>query len=56
MGETPQGFINGFGWNAANYLTKAREMTITNVAWAAGFSSPSTFARSFKQHFGVTAP
>jgi len=56
MGETPQDYINRLRLErAANYLTKAREMSITNVAMACGFSSPSTFARSFKQHFGVTA-
>ncbi len=56
MSETPQEYINRQRVErAANYLTKSKEMSITEIALACGFSSPSTFARAFKKHFGVTA-
>ena len=56
MNETPQDYINRTRLErAANYLTKTKEMSITDIALACGFSSSSTFARSFKKHFGVTA-
>src|SRR5512133_2986050 len=56
MNETPQDYVNRVRLErAANYLTKAKEMSVTDVAMACGFSSPSTFARSFKKYFGVTA-
>jgi AraC family transcriptional regulator len=56
MNETPQEYINRQRVErAANYLTKSREMSITDIAMACGFSSPSTFARAFKKYFGVTA-
>lgn len=56
MNETPQEYINRLRVErAANYLTKNKEMKVTDIAMACGFSSPSTFARSFKSFFGVTA-
>jgi AraC family transcriptional regulator len=56
MNETPQEYINRQRVErAANYLTKSREMSITDIAMACGFSSSSTFARAFKKYFGVTA-
>jgi AraC family transcriptional regulator len=56
MNETPQDYINRTRLErAANYLTKTREMSITDIALTCGYSSPSTFARAFKKHFGVTA-
>lgn len=38
----------------ANKLLSANDMTITQVAFAAGFGSISTFERAFKKHEGVT--
>jgi AraC family transcriptional regulator len=56
MNETPQDYINRQRVErAANFLTKSKEMSITDIAMACGFSSPSTFARAFKKYFGVTA-
>ena len=36
-------------------MLKSPSLTITQVAVACGFSSSSTFARSFKKYFGVSA-
>jgi AraC family transcriptional regulator len=56
MNETPQDYINRLRVErAANYLTKSRELSITDIAMTCGFASSSTFARAFKKHFGVTA-
>ena len=56
MTETPQDFINRLRLErAANNLEKAPGLSITEIALSCGFSSPSTFARSFKKHFGVSA-
>lgn len=56
LGETPQDFINRLRLErAANQLLKSPALTITQIALACGFSSSSTFARSFKKHFGMTA-
>lgn len=56
MNETPQDYINRLRVErAANFLTKSKTKSITEIALECGFSSPSTFARAFKKHFGVTA-
>ncbi len=54
--ETPHDFVNSVRLEAAaNLLTKAPSLSITEVALTCGFSSSAAFARSFKKHFGVTA-
>lgn len=56
MNETPQAYINRLRLErAANYLMKFKSMSVTDIALACGFSSSSSFARAFKQHFGVSA-
>jgi AraC family transcriptional regulator len=56
LGETPQAYINRLRVErAANFLTKSTGMTVTEVALICGFSSPSSFARTFKRYFGVSA-
>ncbi|NLF52611.1 MAG: AraC family transcriptional regulator [Leptolinea sp.] len=56
MSETPQDYITRLRVErAANFLMKNHEMSITDIAMECGFSSPSTFARSFKNYYGVTA-
>jgi AraC family transcriptional regulator len=56
MGETPQEYVNRLRLErAANLLIKAPELSITRIALQTGFSSSSTFARSFKKHYGISA-
>jgi AraC family transcriptional regulator len=56
VGETPQQFLNRVRLErAANYLVKGPAYSITQIAITCGFSSPATFARSFKKHFGIAA-
>jgi AraC family transcriptional regulator len=56
MSETPQEYVNRVRMErAANYLMKNQNKSVTDIALACGYSSSSTFARAFKQHFGVSA-
>lgn len=56
VGETPQQFLTRVRLErAANMLVKYSGYSITQIALNCGFSSPSVFARSFKNHFGISA-
>lgn len=56
IGETPQHFLNRIRLErAANMLAKYSGYSITQIALNCGFSSSSAFARSFKNHFGISA-
>ncbi len=54
MGETVHAFVARLRLQRAVYLM-AHEPTrsLTDIAVTCGFSSPSSFSRSFKQHYGV---
>jgi AraC family transcriptional regulator len=55
-GETVSDFVKRIRLQrAASLLTSRPADPVTEVAMAAGFSSPSVFARAFKERFGVTA-
>lgn len=55
LGETPGDALNRLRLErAANLLLKSPQ-SVTAIALACGFSSSAAFARSFRQHFGVTA-
>lgn len=55
MGETLQDMVNRLRLEqAANLLLKST-LTVTEIAFSCGFSSSSTFARSFKKHFNISA-
>lgn len=56
IGETPQQFLNRIRLErAANMLAKYSGYSITQIAISCGFSSSSAFARSFKNHFRMSA-
>ncbi|GAK58375.1 transcriptional regulator, AraC family [Candidatus Vecturithrix granuli] len=56
VGETPNAYINRVRLErAANMLQSNPGMSITDIAFATGFSSSAAFSRSFKQHFGCPA-
>lgn len=56
IGESPSQYINRLRLeNAAHSIIIHRHKSITEIALDNGFSSASTFARSFKKHFGATA-
>lgn len=56
IGETPQQFLIRLRLErTANMLVKYSGYSITQIAMNCGFSSSSAFARSFKNHFGLSA-
>lgn len=56
MGESVFDFVKRIRLQrAASLLVDRPADTVTEVALASGFSSPSVFARAFKERFGVTA-
>lgn len=55
-GETVTGFIQRVRMEkAAFYLVYNREMSITEVAFSVGFESSASFARLFREFFGMSA-
>lgn len=56
VGESPKHYVVRLRLeNAAHYLIIHRDKSITEIALDSGFTSGSTFARAFKQHFGISA-
>lgn len=51
-GQTPQAFMMHYRMNIALELLQAGELNVSEVAYRVGSSSPSTFSREFKKHFG----
>lgn len=51
-GTTPQGLISTYRMNIAMQLLSAGDATVGEVAFKVGASSPYTFSREFKKHFG----
>lgn len=51
-GKTPQAFMMHYRMNIAMELLKEGELNVSEVAYKVGSSSPSTFSREFKKHFG----
>ncbi len=56
VGETVNAFVRRHrAQKAAGMLIHSPGMTITEIAVACGYSSPSQFAREFRTHFGASA-
>ena len=53
FGMSPQTLILNYRMNKAMELLKAGEMNVSEVGYAVGFSSPSTFSRAFRAKFGT---
>lgn len=51
-GETPKAYSTAYRMNIARKLLLSGEWTVSEVADKVGASSPSTFSREFKKHFG----
>lgn len=50
---TPNKYIIKRRLEKANYLIASKQFNLKEVAFMAGFSSPSHFSRTYKQHFGT---
>jgi AraC family transcriptional regulator len=54
VGESPRQYVNRVRLEtAAHALVIHREKSVTEIAFNHGFSSSATFARSFKNYFGI---
>lgn len=51
-GETPKAYVTSYRMNVALKLLKRDGLNVSEVAYRVGSSSPSTFSREFKKHFG----
>ena len=51
-GKTPKAFMTHYRMNIALELLQKGDMNVSEVAYHVGSSSPSTFSREFKKHFG----
>ncbi|NMD56548.1 MULTISPECIES: helix-turn-helix transcriptional regulator [Tsukamurella] len=51
---TPHRYLRDRKLSRARHLLSTTTMTITDISAAAGFSSPSHFATTFKRHIGVS--
>lgn len=51
-GETPKAYSTAYRMNIARQLLLSGSWTVSEVADKVGASSPSTFSREFKNHFG----
>jgi DNA-binding response OmpR family regulator len=52
-GQTPVEYIRSFKLERAAILLEKSNMTIAEIAYQTGFTTPNYFARSFKQKFGM---
>lgn len=53
--ETPHSYLVRQRLRRAERLLRSGDLAVTEVALASGFESRSTFSRTYRQHFGVTA-
>ena len=51
-GKSPAVFIRSVRLRKAINLVKGTEMSISEISWATGFSTPSYFTRAFREEFG----
>ena len=51
-GQTPQKFISTYRMNVALATLKEGSLSVSEVAYKVGASSPFSFSREFKKHFG----
>jgi DNA-binding response OmpR family regulator len=52
-GQTPVEYIRSFKLEKAAAFLEKRDLTISEVAYLAGFSTPNYFAKAFKAQFGM---
>ena len=51
-GETPKAYVTSYRMNVALRLLQKEGLNVSEVAYRVGASSPFTFSREFKNHFG----
>ena len=53
-GKTPNSLIKEYRLNKSLELLREKNHPVSQVAFIAGFSSPSYFSKCFKEHFGIS--
>ncbi|MDR1525738.1 MAG: helix-turn-helix domain-containing protein [Tannerella sp.] len=53
-GESPISYIRRLRLQKSALLLKERKLTVSEIAYAVGFSSPSYFCQAFRDYYGVT--
>lgn len=53
-GLTARDFLKNIRMKQATYLLTDRNLTISEIAYAVGYSNPAHFSASFKAFYGVT--
>jgi ligand-binding sensor domain-containing protein/signal transduction histidine kinase/AraC-like DNA-binding protein len=53
-GYSPASYIRQLRLNKASQLLKVEHLTIAEIAYMTGFSSPSYFSQTFRDYYGVT--
>ena len=52
-GDTATEFIRKIRLEKANELLEKTDLTVSEIGYKVGFSSPSYFTKCFKNHFGI---
>ena len=53
-GESPASYIRQIRLQKSTRLLKSKSLTISEIAFTVGFSSPSYFSQAFRDYYGVT--
>lgn len=54
LGTTPVAYLNAYRVSEATEMMRAGEMTVTQIAFACGFSSASYFSKAFRAQVGMS--
>ena len=53
-GESPASYIKQVRLRKAAILLKKKTLSISEIAFMTGFSSPSYFSQAFREYYGMT--
>lgn len=53
-GESPATHIRRIRLQKASFLLKTKDLTVSEIAYSIGFSSPSYFCQAFREYYGVS--
>ena len=54
VGESPASYIRQLRLHKSMHLIKERNLSISEIAFKVGFSSPSYFSQAFREYYGLT--
>ena len=53
-GESPATYIRRIRLQKASFLLKTKNLTVSEIAYSIGFSSPSYFCQAFRDYYGIS--